>query len=176
MKLSRSFSGNIKLHQLNESHFEALFDFESRNRNWFELFVPPRPETYKLISGFYKATNNLLLEQNKGESYFFVGIKGEKIVSRANLVDIENGSAEVGYRVCGQEIGKGYATNSLGLLIDFAKNSLCLKQLTAKTTTNNVASIKLLQNLDFIQAAVETEKFYMNGESVSFVHFKKQIN
>ena len=165
----------MRLYQLNESHFEALFDFEARNRDWFELLVPPRPETYKSMGGFSRATASLLLEQNKGESNFFVGVQDGKIVVRANLVEINSGSADVGYRVCGQEAGKGYATNALEALIDFAQNSLRLEQLTAKTTNNNVASIRVLQKLGFNEVAADTKTFKMNGENVSFVHFIKQL-
>jgi len=89
----------MQLQQLNENHFEALFDFEMRNRDWFALSVPPRPESYRTMDGFSRATTHLLAEQHSGESHFFVGIEKEKIVARVNLVDITSGSADVGYRV-----------------------------------------------------------------------------
>jgi ribosomal-protein-alanine N-acetyltransferase len=121
----------MELHPLDKNHFEALFNFELRNRG--ESFVPPRPESYKLFSGFTKASTYLIQELSNGESYFFVGLQGKEVVARANLVDIENGNAEVGRRVCGQSIGKGYATAALGLLIEFAQSKLCLSQLTEKS-------------------------------------------
>jgi len=165
----------MQLQQLNENHFEALFDFETRNRDWFALSVPPRPESYRTMDGFSHATTHLLAEQHSGESHFFVAIEKEKIVARANLVDIASGSADVGYRVCAEQVGKGVATNALQALIAIAQQHLCLTQLTAKTTNNNLASIRVLQKLGFNEIVTEVETFEMNGENVSFVYFIKKL-
>lgn len=165
----------MKLQQLNKTHFEALHKFEVSNKDWFEQFVPPRPDSYSSFSGFQSATEQLLIEQERGDSYFFVGLDADSIVARANLVDVNCGTADVGYRVSGLAVGKGYATQALQQLVEYARKQLHLTQLTAKTTTNNHASIKVLEKVGFTQVVRDSNAFLFNGEKVSFVHFVKNL-
>jgi ribosomal-protein-alanine N-acetyltransferase len=165
----------MKLQRLNKVHFEALHKFEMSNKDWFERFVPPRPDSYGSFLSFQSATEQLLLEQQRGESYFFVGSVHDSIIVRANLVDVNCGTADVGYRVSSEATGKGYATKALKQLVEFARDQLNLTQLTAKTTCNNQASIKVLGKVGFTQLSRDSSTFLFNGESVTFVHFTMNL-
>ncbi|CAH0525137.1 GNAT family N-acetyltransferase [Vibrio hippocampi] len=165
----------MKVHQLNQEHYKALFDFETRNKEWFELFVPPRPRAYQTLVGFSCASDALLREQDSGASYFYVGYLGDTIIARANLTELSNGVGSIGYRVCRNQTGKGYGSAALNYLIDVAKHKLGLKELNAKTTTNNIASMKVLEKQGFSETVRETNTFNMNGEEVSFVHYVKHL-
>ncbi len=161
----------MKLERLNKVHFEALYKFEMSNKDWFEQFVPPRPDSYGSLLGFQSATNQLLLEQERGESYFFIGSVDDSIIVRANLADVNCGNADVGYRVSSSATGEGYATQALNQLVEFARNQINLFQLSAKTTSNNQASIKVLEKVGFTQVQRDSSTFLLNGESVTFIHF-----
>tara|TARA_Y100000588_G_scaffold352591_1_gene405383 strand:- start:421 stop:927 length:507 start_codon:yes stop_codon:yes gene_type:complete len=165
----------MKLQRLNKVHFGALHKFEMSNKDWFEQFVPPRPDSYSSFLGFQSATEQLLLEQQRGESYFFIGTFDDSIVVRANLIDVNCGTADVGYRVSSSATGKGYATQALNQLVEFARNQLNLTQLTAKTTTNNQASIKVLEKVGFAQVSRDSSTFLFNGERVAFIHFAMNL-
>ena len=166
----------MKLEQLEKIHYQALHYFELRNVGWFESHVPPRPISYETFEGFSKATDLLLEEQANGECSLYVATSEDKVVLRANITNIHGSVGSVGYRVCGSYVGKGLATKALSSLIRIAEHDLGLKQLSAMTTTNNLASIRVLEKLDFDQVKIEDDAIEMNGEILSFIHFIKQLD
>ncbi|MCP4323315.1 MAG: GNAT family N-acetyltransferase [Alteromonadales bacterium] len=165
----------MKLKQLESMHYQALHHFELKNLRWFESYLPPRPNSYETFEGFSKATDLLLEEQANGECSLYIATSKNKVVLRANITNIHGSLGSVGYRVCGSNIGKGLATKALCSLVRIAEDDLGLKQLSAMTTTNNLASIRVLEKLGFDQVNIEYDAIEMNGEILSFIHFIKQL-
>ncbi|NUU64146.1 GNAT family N-acetyltransferase [Paenibacillus agri] len=66
-----------------------------------------------------------------------------------NSLDFENEKAEIGYDIAKSFWGKGYASEALSSLLDYAFSSLKLNRIEAKVDPQNVNSIKLLQKLNF---------------------------
>ncbi|TOO33626.1 GNAT family N-acetyltransferase, partial [Vibrio parahaemolyticus] len=66
-------------------------------------------------------------------------------------------------------------TQALNQLVEFARNQLNLTQLTAKTTTNNQASIKVLEKVGFTEESRDSSTFLFNGERVTFIHFTMNL-
>jgi len=66
-------------------------------------------------------------------------------------------SAELGYWLAPAERGKGIATAAARAFIDYAWQSLALKQLTASTLTCNPASQRVLAKLGFKLVEVKTQ-------------------
>ena len=66
------------------------------------------------------------------------------------------------------------AQKALQLLIELTKN-LGVKQLSAKTTSNNIASQKVLKKNGFKQVSTIREEVVMKGNSLEFIHFMKFI-
>lgn len=58
---------------------------------------------------------------------------------------------------------KGYGSEALGLVIDFAFGSLNLHQLFANIATNNTASLQLFTNFGFRQAGIKKDWNLKNG-------------
>ncbi|CAH2717350.1 hypothetical protein BACCIP111895_04542 [Neobacillus rhizosphaerae] len=50
-------------------------------------------------------------------------------------------------------------------------SKLGIKQISAKTTTNNIASQKVLEKNGFKYIATGNEEFIMNGQLLSFVYY-----
>ena len=129
--------------------------------------VPGRGEDYYNFETFKIRHKELLTEQQENKSNFYL-IKDNSgsIIGRINLVDIDttNDIAEVGYRV-GQEYGgKGIAARALKLLLE---TEIRVKKIKAKTTTNNIASQRVLEKNGFKQVCISDNKFEMNGKSCS---------
>lgn len=72
------------------------------------------------------------------------------VLGRMNLVDIEQPKrrGHVGYRVGKAYTGKGIANKALRILLD-TTNQLGIRQISAKTTTINIASRKILEKNEF---------------------------
>ena len=168
---------NITIEKLRESDDEKLFAFELENRAYFEEMVPSRGDEYYNFENFKEKNKALLDEQSKGLSYFYL-IKNEDglILGRINLVDIDKnqGMGHVGYRVGESYIGKGIANKSVNLLLTTI-NKQGIKEVLAKTTTDNIASQRVLEKNGFKHISTSDEAFEMNGESLRFVYYKWTI-
>jgi [ribosomal protein S5]-alanine N-acetyltransferase len=74
------------------------------------------------------------------------------VLGRFNLVDLEVGTAELGYRVAQQVAGRGVATAAVQELCWLAAAQYGLRTLRAATTYDNVASQKVLAKAGFVPA------------------------
>ncbi|WP_025783416.1 GNAT family N-acetyltransferase [Sporosarcina sp. D27] len=164
---------DLFIEKLTGTDEKNLYKFERENRNFFEETVPTRGDNYYKPEVFKKRHAMLLEEQAEGISYFYL-IKDENgsILGRINVVDIDmtHGIANLGYRVGHLHTGKGVAKKALELLLETVAQ-LNIKQLKAMTTTNNMASRKVLEKNGFEQTACVDEEFDMNGQKLKFVHY-----
>lgn len=164
----------ITLEKLQKEDAEKLFKFELENRLFFEEMVPSRGDDYYHFEIFEKRHQALLEEQDQGLSYFYL-IKSNvgSILGRVNLIDIDKsqGIGHIGYRVGQVQSGKGIANKALQLLLEAAPKD-GINQILAKTTTNNIASQKVLEKNGFKQITLNNEEFEMNGQVLNFVSFR----
>ncbi|WP_226676462.1 GNAT family N-acetyltransferase [Mesobacillus jeotgali] len=152
---------NLYLSLLSLDDAEQLFAFEKDNKNFFERFVPPRPDSYFRFEDFSEILEELLEEQGDRRSLFYLIKDGNgQIIGRMNLVDIDwvTKSGKIGYRVGQQFTGKGAAVKGLQLLISEAKK-MNLKELHAKTTKDNLPSQKVLDRCLFQKETEEIGDF-----------------
>lgn len=164
---------NILIKKLQDEDLEKLFEFELENRAYFEGMVPSRGDDYYNFEIFKQRNTALIDEQAQGLSYFYL-IKNKEglILGRMNLVDIEMSQAlgHIGYRVGKAYTGKGIANIALNLLLE-TTTELGIRQISAKTTTNNIASQRILVKNGFLYVSTADEEFKMNGQSLSFVFY-----
>lgn len=164
---------NILIEKLKDTDVESLHEFEIQNRTFFETMVPTRGDDYYKPEVFKVRHQSLLDEQDNGTSFFYL-IKDENdcILGRINLVDIDesNKTGYLGYRIGQNHTGKGIAKKALKLLLGTIGN-LDLNEVKAKTTTNNIASQKVLEQHGFMLTETSNEEFEMNGQMLQFVHY-----
>jgi [ribosomal protein S5]-alanine N-acetyltransferase len=146
----------LELHRVTDEHREAVLAFELENRAYFARSGTDRgDEFYENFAERYRA---LLDEQDAGICVFFVLVDSdESIVGRFNLYDLENGVAEVGYRVAERVAGRGVATQGLSSLCRKAAEDHGLRTLTAGTSTANVASQRVLEKVGFASTGVRVD-------------------
>jgi ribosomal-protein-alanine N-acetyltransferase len=125
--------------------------FELANRAYFATFISDRGDEF--YDHFTERYNALLAEQEAGTCVFHV-LVGEDgmVLGRFNLVDLEDGTAELGYRVAEQVAGRGVATATVQGLCRLAAAQYGLRKHRAATTFDNVASQKVLTKAGFVPA------------------------
>lgn len=164
---------NIVIEKLKVTDIESLYEFEIENRIFFEEMVPSRGDDYYIPEVFKVRNASLLDEQVKGLSFFYL-IKDENnsILGRINLVDIDDSDkiGFLGYRVGQIHTGKGVAKKALKLLLNTIVD-LDIKEVKAKTTTNNVASQKVLEQNGFDHTETSDNEFEMNGQVLKFITY-----
>jgi ribosomal-protein-alanine N-acetyltransferase len=140
----------VTLERLRADHAEELLAFERENREYFARTVPDRGDAY--FTGFADRLRALLAEQDAGICHFHI-VRDEAghLVGRVNLMDAEDGEAELGYRVGARYAGRGIATQAVRLLCRTAATEYGLRALTAVTTLDNTASRAVLARTGFTE-------------------------
>jgi ribosomal-protein-alanine N-acetyltransferase len=138
-----------ELQRLRADHAAAVLAFELANRAYFAASISDRGDEF--YDQFTERHNALLAEQETGTCAFHV-LVGEdgSILGRFNLVGIENGTAELGYRVAQRAAGRGVATATVRELCQLAAAQYGLRMLRAAATHGNVASQKVLTKAGFV--------------------------
>lgn len=161
----------ISLHLLTLEDAPELFDFESKNRLFFEQMVPSRCDDYYSFDIFMKRHQMLLKEQEDGLSNFYlIKSKAGEILGRINLVDINQltCSADIGFRIGAEHVGNGIGNHALNLLLE---GDLPVFQIHGKTTTVNLASQRVLEKNGFKRLETSKEEFLLNGQKMRFVNY-----
>ncbi|MER5968960.1 GNAT family N-acetyltransferase [Streptomyces sp. NPDC002055] len=137
-----------ELQLLRLDHATALLAFERENRAYFAASVPDRGDDY--FAHFDARHRGLLAEQAEGRCLFhvLVGDAGE-IVGRVNLVDVADGSAELGYRISEKAARRGLATAAVRQICGLGATEYGLSTLRAAVTLDNAASHAVLIRTGF---------------------------
>lgn len=132
-----------------------MLAFELENRAFFAASIPDRGDDY--FAHFDDRLAALLAEQDAGTCHFHVLVveddDDEKIVGRFNLVDVADGSAELGYRLAEKATGRGLATAAVREVCAFAADRYGLDRMWATTTADNVRSQAVLERAGFVRTA-----------------------
>lgn len=140
-----------ELQRLRPDHAPAVLAFELANRAYFATFVSDRGDEF--FAQFTERYNEFLAEQEAGGCayYLLVGEDGS-VLGRFNLYDIENGAAELGYRVAQHVAGRGVATATVQEVCRLTAAQYGLRTMRAAVTHGNVASQKVLLKAGFLPA------------------------
>ncbi|MGW0753294.1 GNAT family N-acetyltransferase [Streptomyces sp. NPDC002587] len=142
----------FRLQLLRPDHAVALLAFERENRAYFAASVPDRGDRY--FADFDARHRALLAEQATGACLFHVLVStaGDEVLGRVNLVDVADGSAELGYRIAERAAGRGLATSAVREVCGLAGAEYGLTTLTAVTTLDNAGSRAVLARTGFAPA------------------------
>ena len=92
-------------------------------------------------------------------------------IGNVELMDIENGSAEVGLCITMAMQNKHYGTEALKRIIEYGFKELDLNTLTAVIFSNNVRSLHNVEKLGFKKCGIETNVKVEDVVSADDVHF-----
>jgi ribosomal-protein-alanine N-acetyltransferase len=137
-----------ELQRLRAEHDDAILEFELANRSYFARSISDRGDDY--FSNFVREQRILLDEQATGACVFHVLIDEDStVVGRFNLYDVDDGAANVGYRVAERVTGRGVATSALRELCRLAVDDYSLRTLRGAVSGDNVASRRVLEKVGF---------------------------
>ncbi|HEY3556736.1 MAG TPA: GNAT family N-acetyltransferase [Kribbella sp.] len=137
----------VTLEPLRADHADAVLAFELENRAYFASWIWDRGDEF--FANFAVRLDALLAEQEAGICRFHVLVDDAgAVVGRVNLVDLEDGRAELGYRIAEKWAGKGLATAAVRAVIELAP-TYGLTALWAGASDHNVASQTVLTRTGF---------------------------
>jgi ribosomal-protein-alanine N-acetyltransferase len=138
-----------ELQLLHADHAPAVLAFELANRAYFAASISDRgDEFYDQFTARHRA---MLADQKACLCAYYVLVAGDgSVLGRFNLYDVEDGTANLGYRVAQHVAGHGVATAALQELGRLAVAQHGLHTLRAATSSQNVASQKVLAKAGFV--------------------------
>ena len=138
-----------ELRRLRAGHAPAVLAFELANRAYFALSISDRgDEFFDQFTDRYAA---VLAEQEAGTCACYVLVAEDgSVLGRFNLIDIEDHTAAVGYRVAQHVAGRGVATATVRELCRLAATQHGLRTLRAAAALQNAASQKVLTRAGFV--------------------------
>ena len=140
-----------ELQLLRGGHAPAVLAFELANRAYFAASISDRGDEF--FDQFTERHNAMLAEQEAGSCAYYVLVAEDgSVLGRFNLYAIEDGTAELGYRVAQHVSGRGVATATVRELCRLAAARYGLRTLRATVSRENVASQKVLTKAGFLPA------------------------
>ncbi|RJP27599.1 MAG: N-acetyltransferase [Candidatus Omnitrophota bacterium] len=80
--------------------------------------------------------------------------------------------AEIGFLIGNKSYwGKGYATEAIRLVVQYAFDTLNVHKVTAGCYSTNVGSVKAMEKVGFMQEGVLKEHCFCNGRYVDIIRF-----
>ncbi|WP_123902478.1 GNAT family N-acetyltransferase [Pseudomonas soli] len=87
-----------------------------------------------------------------------IGVTGLKLAEPAGS------TAEIGYLLLPQFQGKGYASESLKVVISYARDVLCLDAVKGVVTDGNIGSCKVLEKCGFVLEERQTNAYQIGDQ------------
>lgn len=165
----------MKLEVLSIHHTKQLLAFELENQAWFESLIASRDSSFYTEKGVEDHVESLNNAMKRKGAYSLVLVDNNMIIARANLKEITEKSATVGYRVAKNAISQGIASFCLSELIAIAKNKYNLGYVKAHVLENNPASIRVLQKHGFEVISVTPNFLTLNGKTLSCTEFRLHL-
>ncbi|MFE6667797.1 GNAT family N-acetyltransferase [Streptomyces sp. NPDC057697] len=145
-----------ELQRLRPDHAPALLAFEQENRAFFAASVPDRGDAY--FADFDARHAALLAEQAAGVCHFHVLVDTDgEILGRFNLVDVTDGTADLGFRMAEKATHRGLATATVRHLCTLAATEYGLTTLRAAAALTNTASRTVLARTGFVPTGEEIQ-------------------
>ena len=114
---------------------------------------------------------------NKAIRFSIIKMESNEIIGSCgfNSLDFENEKAEIGYDIARAFWGRGYASEAISALLDYAFSTLKLNRIEAKVEPENVNSVKVLQKLNFMFEGTLRRYERVNGKFIDLNMYSKLI-
>ncbi|MCJ8012331.1 GNAT family N-acetyltransferase [Paenibacillus sp. KQZ6P-2] len=159
---------NIYIRPLNIEDAVELLRLETENREIFEKFSMTRSNDFYTMENQIKRITKNQETMLEGQEYNF-GIfinNNDKLIGTISLFQVIRGSLQnaiIGYFLDERSNGKGYATEAVKLVIDYAFNELMLHRIEAGVMPHNIASMRVLEKAGFHKEGISQKNVKING-------------
>ncbi len=160
----RIYFREVRLDDVNENYYRWMND-SSVNDYLESRFYPHSLKTLEdyVLSKLGDEQNVFFAIVLKGDNRHIGNIKLGPINAIHRFADI---GIIIGETDCW---GKGYGTEAILLMVDYAFNKLNLHKLTAGCYVNNKGSIKAFKKAGFLQEGIRKSQYYCKGKYVDDV-------
>lgn len=148
---------------------EARLQLQLENRNFFEAFAMARSSDFYTLEAQEQLIESYAAGQKNDLDYHF-GIflqDSDALIGTINLFQVLRGSLQsafIGYFLHEEYNGKGYTTEAVKLLVNYAFEKLNLHRIEAGVMPHNVGSIRVLEKSGFHKEGLAIKNVKINGK------------
>ncbi|KHF39265.1 GNAT family N-acetyltransferase [Halalkalibacter okhensis] len=160
-------STNIFLRPFHVTDANDLLQLQLQNKEFFEPFAMVRSDTYYTLiqqqKYIQKWKENM---ENDLEYQFGIYHHAHTLIGTISLFQIMRGSLQsafIGYFLGREYNGRGYGTEAVKLMVDYAFNQLELHRIEAGVMPHNIGSIRVLEKAGFHKEGVAIQNVKING-------------
>jgi ribosomal-protein-serine acetyltransferase len=173
----KSPNGEVLLKQFAPQNSEEIFALIDRNREHLSQFGDDTAGKYPDVESVRESIIN---PKNPDRLRMVIYNKQKELVGSINLTPQEKNphTGEIGYYLGSKFTGKGYATEAVKTLTDFAFNNLDYKVVFGKVTEGNTASANVLLHSGYVETGRHDNKieFTCMRENKLTIQIKKSIS
>ena len=164
MKPSYFVSERIRLRAMEPEDLETMYAMENDRQTWdVTNFSVPYS---KYVLKQYMENSQCDMFADRQLRMMIVRCEDNAVVGTIDITDFApmHSRGEVGIAVRREYQGKGYASDALRLLCDYAFGFLFLKQLIVHVAADNEVSLRLFGSLGFVRCGLLKEWWFVGGK------------
>lgn len=165
---------------LDDSYAEQVLDYYIRNRDFLKPWSAKRNENYytleeqkRLLLELYKMIEN----QEAYKVWICKKEEPDRILGSVGLSNIVYGafqSCHLGYQLDQHEQSKGFMTEAVREIVDYAFNEMGLHRIEANIMPRNKASLRVVEKLGFYHEGLALKYLKINGVWEDHIHMVKR--
>lgn len=169
-------SPRLILKSIDASNTIQVLEYVMKNKEFLEKWEVVRNADYYTAQTQKELLISDKLNIDKGllvKVWMFKIDEPDKIIGSITLSNIVKGpflSCHLGYRLDHEEINKGYMTEGIKCMIDYAFDVLQLHRIEANIMPRNEASLKVVQKLGFYHEGLAPKYLKINGIWEDHIH------
>lgn len=163
LKKNKIYLRELQEADINDEYLKWLNDYEVVKYTESRFF----PHSLESLSGYLENLKN-----NSNVMFAIIEVSKDKHIGNIKLGNINwiHRTADIGIIIGNKDYwGKGVATESISLVVDYAFKRLNLRKITAGAYINNIGSIKAFKKNSFIQSYIEKNKCFYDGKYVDCI-------
>lgn len=162
-------SSRLILRTLDASYAPAVCNFYNKNYDRLSIWEPNLSKHFLSIPAmekFMKAEFKNMLLETSIRYWFFLKTSPDNLIGSVNFQSIKKGvfkSCQIGYKIDCNFSGKGLTTEAAKCAILHLFTDEKLHRIEALIATDNLVSIKVIENLGFSKEGIKRECVNING-------------
>ena len=169
-------SGKIQLLYGDQVLPAAIVDYCVRNREFLRPFEPVHSPEYYTVAHWERELIRQEPETRPGSGvYFYICEAGnaERIIGMISLTNIVMGpfrSAFLSYKLDKDLLNRGYMTEAVSLVTEYAFTRLGLHRIEANVMPRNLPSLRVLEKCGYQQEGIARKYLKINGVWEDHIH------
>ncbi len=159
---------NVYIRPFRYEDGSVLLEMLSKNRDFFEQFSMERNNDFYTLESQLARIENYEADWKNNQAYNFGIFTNEgTLIGTINLFQVFRGSLQsafIGYFLDRKHNGKGYTTEAVRLLVDYAFQTLKLHRIEAGVMPHNIGSIRVLEKAGFHKEGIAKKNVKINGK------------